>query len=318
MFLILIFALVLLLCFAVVLYFSQGGQTEAAVQRGLAKLSQGQRTIPTDATILKEEKLSPTPWVHDLLDRFQTSYKLLNLIKQASSTWWVSTLLQYSVISALVGAAFFMLAVSARVIQVFGAIGSGFLPIAYLMILRARKLNACNILLPQAVELMSRALKAGLALNSAIEMAGRDIPEPLASEFRITYEEQALGLPFRDALLNLLERLPLSDMRFLTTALLMQKDTGGNLVQILDSVVFVMKERIRIRGQIKIYTAQARLTAWIVSLMPFVMYLLINFLNPTYGALLLTDPTGRTILYSGLVSWVIGVLIIKRIVAVRV
>jgi tight adherence protein B len=127
-----------------------------------------------------------------------------------------------------------------------------------------------------------------------------------------------LGLPFRDALLNLLERLPLSDMRFLTTALLMQKDTGGNLVQILDTVVFVMKERIRIRGQIKIYTAQARLTAWIVAAMPFVMYLAVNFLNPEYGGLLLKDPTGRIVFYTGIVSWIIGILIIKKIVAVKV
>jgi tight adherence protein B len=98
----------------------------------------------------------------------------------------------------------------------------------------------------------------------------------------------------------------------------MQKDTGGNLVQILDTVVLVMKERIRIRGQIRIYTAQARLTAWIISLMPFVMYLLISFLDPEYAGLLFSDPTGRTVTYVGLVSWIIGVLVIKKIVAVKV
>src|SRR5678815_4913634 len=180
MFLALTFILVLVVGFTVALYFTQGGQTEAAVQRGLAKLSQQQRTTrpPVEGTILKEDKLSPTPWVHDLLARVDVSWQLLNLIKQASSSWWVSSLLAYCLLSAFVGGLFMLVAVDTRLIQFVGAIVLGLGPIGYLLFLRARKLSSCNTLLPQAVELMSRALKAGLALNSAIEMAGRDLPEP--------------------------------------------------------------------------------------------------------------------------------------------
>jgi tight adherence protein B len=161
-------------------------------------------------------------------------------------------------------------------------------------------------------------LRAGLTINAALEIAGRDVADPLGAEFRIVHEEQALGLPLRDALMNLLKRIPRDDMRFLTTALLLQKETGGNLVQILETVGLVMRERVRIRGQIKIYTAQARVSGWIVAVVPFLMYGLINLMNPQYEKLLFDDPIGRTVFYFGCVMWIIGILLIKKIVSIKV
>ena len=165
---------------------------------------------------------------------------------------------------------------------------------------------------------MSRALRAGHALQSAIELVSHDIPEPLAGEFRMVHEEQILGLPLRDALMNMLERIPRDDMRFLTTALLLQKETGGNLVQILETTAHVMRERVRLRGQIRIYTAQARVTAWVVSLLPFAMFLLLNLVNPGYENIMLKDPTGRTLVYIGLFMWAAGILAIRKLIVIKV
>jgi tight adherence protein B len=149
-------------------------------------------------------------------------------------------------------------------------------------------------------------------------MVSHDVPEPLAGEFRMVHEEQSLGLPLRDALMNLLNRIPRDDMRFFTTALLLQKETGGNLVQILETTSRVMRERVRLRGQIRIYTAQARVSAWVVSLMPFAMFLLLNLINPGYEDIMLKDSTGRILVYIGLVMWTIGILAIRKLVAIKV
>jgi tight adherence protein B len=148
-------------------------------------------------------------------------------------------------------------------------------------------------------------------------MVSHDIPDPLAREFRIVYEEQALGLPLRDALMNLLQRIPRDEMRFLATALLLQKETGGNLVQVLETTARVMRERVRLRGQIRIYTAQARVTAWVVSLLPFAMFVLLNLLNPGYESIMLNDPTGIKIVYAGLVMWGIGIYAIRKLIDIR-
>jgi tight adherence protein B len=149
-------------------------------------------------------------------------------------------------------------------------------------------------------------------------MVSQDIPEPLGVEFRMVYEEQALGLPLRDALMNLLQRIPRDDMRFLTTALLLQKETGGNLVQILDTTAKIMRERKRVRGQISVYTAQARATAWVVGGLPFIMFILMNLISPGYEAEMLNNPMGAKFFYGGLMMWALGILAIKKIITIKV
>lgn len=321
MFLMLIFAVVLLICFGIAMFFTRASETEVAFRRRLDSISQqrsDQWSEPGETTILKHERLSPTPWIHDLLASVPLSWRLQNLIKQAGPSWFVSSVLLSCVVGVFVGALVGWIWYGLPLVVALMAVVGGVLPIAYLLFLRYQKLKACEALILQAVELMARALKAGQALNSALEMVGQDIPEPLGAEFRMVHDQQSLGLPLRDALTNLMERVPGDDMRFLTTALLLQKETGGNIVQILETVSFVMRERVRVRGQVKIYTAQARVTAWIISLLPLVMLVLFSFLNPTYEGPLFTDPNGRMVLYVGSAFWVTGILLLKHIATVRV
>src|SRR5262249_19810527 len=178
-------------------------------------------------------------------------------------------------------------------------LGAG--PVVYLLIAREARFRRCDALLPEAVDLMARGLRAGHAVPAVLEMVGKEIAEPLAGEFRLLHEEQSLGLPLRDAMLNLVERVPRDDMRFLATAVLLQKETGGNLAQILDKTAALARERARLRGQLRIYTAQGRITGWILCIAPFIMFGLISMVNWNYEKILFTEPIGLKIIYVGMV-----------------
>ena len=145
--------------------------------------------------------------------------------------------------------------------------------------------------------MLARALRAGHSVVGAMEMLAENAQEPAASEFGEIFKQQNLGLPMRDALMQLLDRVPSADLRVLVTAILVQKDTGGNLAEILDRTVFVIRERLRIQGEIQVQTAQGRLTGWILSALPVVMLVLLNLVNPGYSSILLSDPFGRKLIY---------------------
>ncbi len=165
---------------------------------------------------------------------------------------------------------------------------------------------------------MTRALRAGHSISAAIEIVAEEGTEPLRSEFRQVYKQQNFGLPNREALLQLARRVPSPDLRFVVTAMLVQKETGGNLVDILDRAAFVLRDRLRIQGEVGIYTAQGRLTGWILTLLPFVMFVLINCANPGYTSVLLKDPMGRKLTYIGICMIGIGGVIIRKIVNIKV
>lgn len=183
---------------------------------------------------------------------------------------------------------------------------------------KSKRLKKFNTALPDAIELMSRALRAGHSMSSSIEIIAEQSVEPLAAEFADVYQQQKFGIPFRDAILEMGERVPSKDLHFLITAILVQKETGGDLTEILDRTTHVIRERVRIEGEIRTYTAQGRLTGWILSLMPAVMLVLINIVNPGYSYILFHDPLGQKMLYAGGGLIVVGALIIRKIVDIQV
>lgn len=192
------------------------------------------------------------------------------------------------------------------------------IPFALLRFKRDRRLKAFNIALPDAIDLMARSLRAGHSMGSSIELIAEQSPEPLAFEFVQVFQQQRLGLHFRDALLQMGTRVPSRDLQFLITAILVQKETGGDLTEILDRASHVIRERVRIEGEVRTHTAQGRLTGWILGLLPVVMLVLINVVSPGYSTVLFHDPTGQKLLYAGGVLIIIGGLIIRKIVDVQV
>ena len=193
-----------------------------------------------------------------------------------------------------------------------------FVPYGLLKFKRARLLKAFNIALPDAIDLMARALRAGHSMSSSIELIAEQSPQPLSGEFVQVYQQQKFGLRFRDALLQMADRIPSRDLQFLVTAILVQKETGGDLTEILDRTSHVIRERVRIEGEVRTHTAQGRLTGWILGLLPVIMLGLINIVSPGYSTVLFHDPVGQKLLYAGATLIVIGGLVIRKIVDVEV
>ena len=317
---VLLFILLLITSFGVLLYFLKPTKTEAAVEQHLTSIedSRGLGVNPDGTTILKQDPLSSNPAVDSLIRRLPGVFGLARLIKHAGQTWQVGSVLLASMIALVVGswiASFFM---PSNILSVLVGVLLAVSPIFYLYILRETRFRRCDALVPEAVDLMARGLRAGHAVPAVLEMVGKEIAEPLASEFRALAEEQTLGLPLRDAMLNLVERVPRADIRFLATAILLQKETGGNLAQILDKTAALARERSRLRGQLRIYTAQGRITGWILCIAPFIMFGVISLVNWNYEKILFTDPSGLHVIYFGMVMMVIGILVIRKVINIKI
>jgi tight adherence protein B len=243
---------------------------------------------------------------------------ITRLIHQAGEDWRASSVFFISLGVALGGAWLGSVVVSSLAIAALIGIALGCVPYLVLNVLASSRRRRFDALLPEAVDLMARGLRAGHSINAVLEMVGNEIADPVGLEFRGLHKEQSLGLPMRDAMMGLVDRMPLDDMRFLATAILLQKESGGNLAQILDKTSNVMRERARLKGQLQIYTAQGRITGWILCAAPFLMFALISVINHNYEKVLLTNPLGLKMVYGGLVMMVLGILTIRKIIDVKV
>jgi tight adherence protein B len=316
--LVLLFAFLLIVSFAVLFYFLKPSAMEKAVARQLADIEDRPNSASDRSSILKEDAFRSNAFTEQLFGNMPWSSALTRLIKQSGKDWRATTVFMLST-AAAVGTAWVAFLVTSNLV-IGSAIGAavGASPYVALYILRGIRRRRFQTLLPEAVDLMARGLRAGHSIASVLEMVGNEIGDPLGEEFRAFSKEQALGLPIREAMMNLVERMPVDDMRFLATAILLQKESGGNLAQILDKTTAVIRERARLRGQLQIYTAQGRITGWILCSAPFLMFGLISVVNHNYEKRLFATPLGIKMVYGGLVLMVLGVLAIRKIIDVKV
>jgi len=316
--LVLLFALLLILSFAVLFYFLKPTAMEKAVARQLADIEERPNSGLGRTSILKDEALRSNTFADQLLGSMPWSPALTRLIKQSGQDWRATPVVLLSTAAAVaVGWVAFSVTSNLVISIAIGAV-VGASPYVALYVLREIRRRRFETLLPEAVDLMSRGLRAGHSINSVLEMVGNEIGDPVGEEFRALSKEQTLGLPIREAMMNLVDRMPIDDMRFLATAILLQKESGGNLAQILDKTTAVIRERARLRGQLRIYTAQGRITGWILCAAPFLMFGLISVMNHNYEKTLFSTPLGIKMVYGGLVLMVLGVLAIRKIIDVKV
>jgi tight adherence protein B len=314
---VILFGLLLIVSFGVLYQLLKPSKTEAAVQQHLVGIEVARDTVD-GTTILRQDRVSSNPWLDELIRQLPGSLGLLRLIQQAGKNWPVATVLLLSLGGAVVGWWLASLMISSIPLSALVGALIGLSPCLYLYVLREIRFRRFDALLPEAVDLMARGLRAGHASSAVLEMVGNEVSDPVGSEFRAMCEEQSLGLPLRDAMLSLVQRVPRDDVRFLATAILLQKETGGNLAVILDKTAAVMRERARLRGQLMIYTAQGRITGWILCFAPFIMFGLISMVNREYEKVLFTDPLGLRMVYGGLIMMVVGVLVIRKIIDIKV
>ena len=313
----LLFILLMLFSFGVVFYLLRPTKTEVAVQQQLEDI-QLARAEATGQTILKQEGFSKNPEISQIVQQIPGGIGTLTLLQQAGKDWTVSSIMGISVVATILTGWISSYFLPSIILAIFAAIFAGAIPYIVLLILREQRFRKCDEVLPEAIDLMARGLRAGHALSAVLEMVGNEMAEPISSEFKRLHEEHQFGLSLRDATLNMVARLPRDDVRFLATAILMQKETGGNLAAILDKTGAVARERARLRGQLKIYTAQGRVTGWVLCLMPFIMFGLLSMVDWKFERLLVTDPLGLHMIYAGIGLMVLGVLVIRKIIDVKV
>jgi tight adherence protein B len=204
---------------------------------------------------------------------------------------------------------------------VFGAAGvllGALMPYSYASWRRTRRFQKFEEIFPEAIDTLARAVRAGHAFTTALELISNEVGEPIATEFRKLYEEQKFGLPVRDALMNLTERIPLVDVKFFVTAVMLQRETGGNLAEILDNLSYVIRERFKIMRQVRVYTAQGRLTMLLLMGLPPLIITAMLFLSPQFVHPLFSDPIGHSLIVVGITLQTVGYFVIRRIIQIQV
>jgi tight adherence protein B len=262
--------------------------------------------------------LSGIPALNKLLGRWSRSSRLQLLLEQAAMRLRPGKFLLISSCTAVAGASLVLAFVRFPALSIVGFAGGAVLPLTYVFFMRRRRFKKFEAMFPQAIELLVRSTRAGHPFTTSMEMIGTELAEPIAGEFRRIYEEQKFGLPLRDALLNLTERVPIVDVKFFVTALMLQRETGGNLAEILDQLAHVIRERFRILRQVRVYTAQGRLTMMILMSLPPGLVLFMSASNPDFMKPLFNDPMGHFLIGLGVLLQTIGFFLIRRIIDIKV
>ena len=268
--------------------------------------------------LIKRQKDGPLPLVDRLVSETGAGTWLAKLIEQSGSKTGVSAVILMAgllgLVTALGGAALVGGGLGFLPGFMFGAA----IPFVVLMRKRTVRLRKFEEQFPEALDLLSRAIKAGHAFQTAMGMVAEEGAEPMGPEFRKTFEEQNYGLPLKDALNNLAIRMPLLDVRFFVTAVLIQRETGGNLSEILDNLAYVVRERFKILRQVRVYTAHGRFTGYVLLALPAVLMIVLSFINPDHMNLLFRERMGLYMLMGAGVMQIIGYLWIKQVIKIEV
>ena len=271
-----------------------------------------------ELSILKDSTLSGIGPLQRLLLRFRAGGKLSRLLEQADVKMKTGTVVLLIAVSSVAG---FLACLGFHLgILLAIAVGvlAGFLPVLVIMRIRTKRFRRFEAQFPDAIDLLSRAIRAGHAFNTGIKMIADEMPDPVGQEFQRVFEEQNYGLPMKSALMNLLERVYLLDLKLFVVAVLIQRQSGGNLAELLAKIAHTIRERFRIWRQLKVHTAQAKLTGIILMLLPPVMFCITLFLNYEYMKIIFEDPKGFWLIVSAIVMQFVGLLWIRKIVNIEV
>jgi tight adherence protein B len=315
----LIFIVVATAFFAVATIFDRRNAQARVIKERLANERKApELAAEEELALLRDEQLSDIPAIDVLLRRSQRVTDLQKMLAQAGIAIRAGNFLGISALSG-VAATIIAYAVSKRVEGAWIALLIGFvIPYFYASFRRNQRFEKFEELFPEAIDTLARAVRAGHAFTTALEMITNEVAEPVASEFRQLYEEQKFGMPVRDALINLTERVPLVDVKFFVTAVMLQRETGGNLAEILDNLSYVIRERFKIQRQVRVYTAQGRLTMALLMGMPPIIVTVMLVLNPSFIRPLFSDPIGHTLLVLGISLQTIGYFVIRKIIRIQV
>jgi tight adherence protein B len=271
-----------------------------------------------ELALLRDEMLSQIPALDTFLRRSERVSAFQKTLSQAGMQLRAGNFLMLCAGAGVLVAALVFIYSRNPAIAWAGMFIGFLLPYSFVSYRRNKRFEKFEELFPEAIDTLARAVRAGHAFTTALEMISDEVAEPVASEFRKLYEEQKFGMPVRDALVNLTERIPLVDVKFFVTAVMLQRETGGNLAEILDNLSYVIRERFKIQRQVRVYTAQGRLTMALLMGMPPIIVTIMLTLNPAFIRPLFTDPIGHTLLVAGIALQTVGYFVIRKIIRIQV
>lgn len=291
----------------------------ARLQKRLSEaLLHSAHTEDVDVVLARNELMSEIPWVNRTLVSMQSALQLKRMLDQADLHITPSRLLMFSFMSGLLGA------LAASVLTIFiplmilAGLVTASLPLIHVWFKRKKRFDAFLEHLPDSLDLMSRALSAGHAFPEALHMVSQEMPEPIATEFRKAYEEQNLGLSLKLAMENLTQRIPILDLKLCVTAIMIQRETGGNLAEILEKVAYTIRERFRILGDLKTLTTSSRMSAWLLCGLPIFVALVVTVMNPEYMSVLWKDQRGHYLIAAAMFLQISGMLIVRKILQIKI
>jgi len=270
------------------------------------------------STVLRQEAAGPLPSIDRLIARTGAGTGLSKLIEQTGMRITPGTFAVLTVLMAAMGSFILGRAVRLPFMWALGAALGGALPTLWLFNRRRARLKRFEEQFPEALDLLARALRAGHALQAALGMVAEELPAPVGIEFRKTFEQQNFGLPLNEALNELAVRVPLMDVRFFATAIAIQRDTGGNLAEILDNLAAVVRERFKILRQVRVHTAHGRFTGYVLLALPAALAIVLSFINPGHMNLLFQEHMGRMMLGATVVMQTVGYFWIRQVIKIEV
>ena len=315
-----IFVFCLFLTYTFYLLLSRKTEADKArlQQRISEALLYNSHTSDEEVSLARQELMSEIPWLDRLLLKVQSATRLKQYIAQADLDITVMRLLMFAVLAGFLAIMAMWFVTTSKVLMFTVGLISAALPLVHVWWKRRQRLNRFLELLPDALDLMGRALLAGHAFTEAMNMVSKETPEPIASELGRAYEEQNLGLSIKLALDNLCARIPLLDLRLAVTAILIQRETGGNLGEILETVASTIRDRFRIMEDLKTLTTSSRMSAWLLCALPMIVAVTVTVINPDYMSVLWKDPRGHNLIGLALIMQVMGMLMVRKILRIKV
>lgn len=321
-----VIVLIFLAVFAVIapiLVISSGAGKAAASKQVIAALDSalGEGRKESAAPVIdfqKTEIFSSIPWLNRLLSKAQLIPRLHKVLNQAQVKWTPGALLLMCAVCFAIPAYLVKLRSGSAVLGILIGLALSFIPLGYVLIKRGKRFKKFEEGLPDALELMTSALRVGHSFNSSLSLVSRECADPIGGEFKTCFEEQNYGLELRVALENLTDRVPLQDLKIVVTAILIQRESGGNLAEVLEKTAYVIRQRFRLKRQVMVHTAQGRMTGWILTILPVVLGFALYFVNPDTESLLWKREIGIKLMFAAGGMLAVGTMVIQKIVRMDV
>lgn len=318
-FIVFLFAAVILGIEGVYLWWvSAHGAAAQRVARRLQLMSGGHGRTSERISILKQRRFSRHDWIDRMLHRMKLAHRVDQLLLQSGMRWSVEQFALFCFGAGLCGLVLVSRWPLPLAIRAAIALLAGLLPLIMARRARVRRLLRIEQQLPEAADFIARALRAGHSFTNVLQIVGNELAEPLSTEFRIVREEINYGAAMSEALHNMAERVPLTDLRYLIIAVLIQRETGGNLAEILGNISLIIRSRLKLVAQVRVLSAEGRMSAWVLGLLPFALGGMLLIVNPDYMRILWTDPIGIKLIWTALGMLSIGVIWQRKVIRIRI